>query len=164
MPVKPAFRNAKPRQRKDASALRPIPYVLWLLGRRDYSEKELRDKMRLRGFEAEAIDAGIAYAKESGYQSDARYASHKASALSRRLGNGRILRELKDKGIEPAAASAELEALEPELDRAVGLLARYEGQPLTLELRGKITRFLAYRGFSFEVIKKALRRMDGRED
>lgn len=159
----PSSRRA-PRKRKDASELNPTSYVLWLLGRRDYSEKELRDKMRLRGFEPEAIDKGIEYAKESGYQSDARYASQKAAALGRRLGNGRISRELKDKGIEPAAISEELATLEPELDRAVGLLGKYEGQPMTPELRGKVTRFLAYRGFGFDVIKKAIRQLGARDD
>lgn len=152
------------RRRKDASELNPTSYVLWLLGRREYGEKELRDKLRQRGFTPEAIDKGIAYAKESGYQSDARYANQKAASLGRRMGNSRISRELKNKGIEAEAIRLELEELQPEIDRANALLSKFDGQELTPELRGKITRFLAYRGFSFDVIKQALRGLRRAED
>lgn len=145
-----------PKRRKDASELNPTSYVLWLLGLREYSEKELRNKLRLRGFEPEAIDTGLAYARDSGYQSDARYAQLKASSLSRRMGNSRIARELKEKGIDVEAINTELAALDPEVDRAVGLLSKFSGQAMTPELRAKVYRFLAYRGFDFSMIKRAL--------
>lgn len=146
----------QPKKRKDASELNPVSYVLWLLGLREYSEKELRDKLTLRGFSIEAIDKGLGYAKESGYQSDGRYAGMKARSLSPRLGNSRIARELKIKGIGAEAVSEELSALAPELARALAVISKFEGQPLTQELRAKIYRFLAYRGFGFDIIKKAV--------
>ena len=91
-----------------------------------------------------------------GFQNDTRFAEIQARASARRSGNFRVTRALTEKGISKELASAQLEGLEPEPDRALRMVEKFEGKTLDEALKGKVWRFLASRGFSSGSIKVAL--------
>lgn len=147
----------KPSRRPRQSA---TSYTLWLLGQRDYSASELRKKLAFKEYTPEEIEAALAYVQENHYQDDTRYARVKAEAKARKLGNRRIRQTLAEKGIEAEVISAQLEQMDPETERVISAVSRFEGKPLTPEQRQKVFRFLAYRGFSSAATKAAFSHLE----
>lgn len=134
-------------------------YVVWLLGRREHSEHELRCKLAQRGCdEAEIVDA-LAYVKEYGFQCDDRYAAMKAKADSRRRGNRQISRTLASKGIAAEKIEEQIADLQPEDRRAIEFVSRYEGKPIDVKLKQKIWRQLGSRGFGSNAIRAAIQHL-----
>ena len=131
-------------------------YVVWLLGRREYSEHEIRQRLTQRECTSEEIDDALQFVKSYGYQSDERYAAMKARAESKRRGNRRIEYTLASKGIAKEEIEDQLANLEPETDRAIAAVSRFEGQALEQKLKEKIWRFLSSRGFGSSAIKAAI--------
>ena len=135
-------------------------YVLWLLGRREWGEHELRTRLARRGCEAQEIDEALAYAKEQGFQSDTRYASMRARIDSSRRGNRRISYALKGKGISPDTIEQAISDLDPEADRAIAAVSRFEGATLDWRSKQKVWRFLGQRGFTPEAIRAAVAHLE----
>lgn len=131
-------------------------YMGWLLSRRDYSEAELRKKLLDKEFTETEVDEAVKFAQQHGFQSDARYAEGKARSTAGRQGNYRVKRALLDKGVSEQLADEQMEKLAPEEDRAKQAARKFEGKEHTPELRQKIYRFLAQRGFSSKAIKVAM--------
>jgi regulatory protein len=139
----------------------PRNYVLWLLGRREWSRQELADRLKQRGCSAEEIEDALSYAKENGYQSDERYARSRANLRGSRYGNRRVAQELAQKGIDRETVQQVVaEELPDELDRARTLLDPFTRMAPDLKVRQKAYRKLASRQFSFSVIQSALRELD----
>jgi regulatory protein len=134
--------------------------MLWLLSRQEYTASALKTKLLSKEFPVEEVDAAIAFAQEHKFQSDERYAQSKARTTSSRHGNWRLKQGLMQKGISEELASAQLEHLEPEEERVIGVVKKFEGKELTPEQRQKIYRFLASRGFSSKPIKAALSHLE----
>lgn len=137
-------------------------YMVWLLSRQDYSAKALRDKLLSKEYPQEEIDAALAWVQEHGFQSDERYARIRADSTSRKHGNRRLTMGLQQKGIPKELAAAQLENLAPEEERVINVVSKFVGKELTQELRTKIYRFLATRGFSSKPIKVALQYLEER--
>lgn len=136
--------------------LSPRDYVIYLLGRREYSEAELRTRLKAReGVTPEQIEETLCFVKEHGLQSDARYAASKARLDSRRKGNRAITRSLVTQGISSERIDEELGNLTPESERVLSTLHRFEGKPFDQALKGKVWRFLVNRGFSRAAIEVA---------
>jgi regulatory protein len=136
--------------------LAPRDYLLFLLSRREYSEKELRTKLKLRTCTTLEVEEALGFIKELDLQSDARYASSKARAEARRKGNRSIRHVLASKGISAEQIALELQALPPEADRVLDAVRRFERKPLDLKLKGKVWRFLTARGFSQDAVKTGI--------
>lgn len=139
-------------------------YMLWLLTRRDYSEKELRTKLTQKGYEVADIDSALTLCQDYGFQCDSRFAESKARNDSRRMGNRNITARLAMKGIDKELASAQLEALEPEEVRVKRVVEKFKGKPLDDDLRNKVWRHLSYRGFSSTAIKEAWQHLAALQD
>ena len=142
--------------------LSPRDYLIFLLGRREYSEVELRQKLKLRECCDPEIDDAIAFVKELQLQSDERYAQNKARADGRRKGNRIIRQKLSRQGISSERIEQELQNIPAESERAIEVAHRFEGKKLDLKTKGKVWRFLAYRGFSSDAIKTALNHLEQR--
>jgi regulatory protein len=136
------------------------PYAVWLLSRRDYSAGILRNKLVLRGYDADEANVAMSFVIANGYQNDERYAESLARTLSRRAGNSRLLMTMSQKKIDPATAVLKLGTLVPESERVIDVAAKFRKDVaaggMTQKLQQKIYRFLAYRGFSGESIKIAM--------
>ncbi len=127
-----------------------------LLARREHSRRELINKLKIRGFEGEEVEAYLDRLAEKDLQSDQRFAE---SYVRMRSGNGygqrRISQELTQKGIAESRISQIYE--EMALDWYQIALEiwqkKYNQLPGNdLKLKAKQSRFLQYRGFDFDII------------
>ena len=132
-----------------------------LLARREHSEHELRQKLKARGHDADAIDDVLQGLKRDHLLSDARFAeayvNHRFNAG---VGPLKIRYELRQKGIADAFAD---EFLEPMSDRWDQLMRQQrirkygETIPTDYATRMKQARFLQNRGFSPESVMRLFR-------
>jgi regulatory protein len=136
-------------------------YASWLLSKREYSAKILRDKLIRRGYTPEEADEGMAFVQEYNFQSDERFAGQKARSMERRAGNTKVVMALRAKGIDQDLAKKQAAELGPEQERAIAAAEKFRGQieeaGLSHELRAKVYRFLATRGFSSKSIEGAMK-------
>ena len=129
-----------------------------LLARREHSEQELRQKLKSREFDAEAIETAIQSLLQDGLLSDERfiesYVNHRFNAG---MGPVRILYELRQKGISDALADQYIEAFVDRWDPLMRQLReRKYGAviPEDYNERMKQARFLQNRGFSPESVMR----------
>lgn len=105
----------------------------------------------------ERVEALLDGLEAHGYLSAERFIESRVNARSARFGNLRIRHELKQHqlALSPGAAQA---LRDSELERARALRARkFDQWPADLAGRARQSRFLAGRGFTPEVIARALR-------
>lgn len=129
---------------------------LRLLTQREHSQKELLDKLALRGFTKEDVLPVVEDLADKGWQSDIRYAeSYARSRIMKGYGPVRVAYELKQNGVEintldqivQTVAGSWMGLLEQVYDKKYQqdrLLSRSEW--------AKRSRFLVQRGFSFEMV------------
>jgi regulatory protein len=145
---------------RDKPAQSAKAYAVALLARQDYSAAALRSRLERRGYAPEEIEDAMAFVIGNNYQNDSRYAEIRSRGSANRAGNLRIEMTLRQKGIDPELAKAQVRQLEPEEERVVHAAAKFRTQlqktGMTPELKMKIYRFLAYRGFSAKAIRVAI--------
>lgn len=129
--------------------------IFRLLARREYSRKELRDRLARRNHAPEAIEEALARMAEEGYQSDERYALSLVRFKSPGRGGRRLRQDLALAGVRGDLAEQALAAAGSEVERCVAMLRRHEGKAPDAALRQRVTRWLAGRGFGFDAIGKA---------
>ena len=111
---------------------------------------------------AARVEAVLDWLESHDYLSHARFAESRVHARAPRFGNLRIRQELKQHQVVLSAEAAQA-LKDTELQRACAVLERkFAEPPSTPAERARQARFLAGRGFSHEVIARALRR-DGAE-
>ena len=139
-------------------------YAVALLARRDYSTRELRSRLKERGYLENAIEPVLIDLEETRKLDDARYGANVvASRSGRALGPARIRQELKRKGvaaetIDQALAGGEGEPAPDFIQLARQARTRKFGPELPTDWkeRARQARFLQYRGFSNDHIRAAL--------
>jgi len=125
------------------------------LVRREHSRAELARKLAPHAESEEALNAVLDSLLSRKQLSDERFAEERARSLSRKYGAAKIRQDLKARGI--AEEVIDRVSREGELERARSILQRKYREPATTrEERAKRARFLQGRGFSYEVIAKAL--------
>ena len=134
-----------------------------LLAGRERSRAELEKKLGDHGT-AEEISAVLDELTALGLLSDERYAASYVRSHAARLGRSRLAHSLRTKGISTALATEQLatqldsNADNDEFQRATALWARKFGKvPADAKEWAKQARFLQYRGFSGDVIRRILR-------
>ncbi len=134
-----------------------------LLSRREYSQKELIDKLASKGFEASESQRVIDQFAENGWQSDQRYAeSYCRYRIKKGYGPIKIGYELKQRGIENYNMDAVLFEI---AENWIEILKQvYEKKfsdvaILNNKERLKRSRFLQQRGFSIEMINNLFKQL-----
>ena len=129
---------------------------LRLLARREHSQKELLNKLALRGFDRDDAVTVIAELARQGWQSDLRYAeSYARHRIQKGYGPIRVAYELRQNGI--AAFNLE-DCAQKEAGGWMELLEQVYTKKYTHDLMlarnewAKRSRFLLHRGFSGEMI------------
>ncbi len=103
------------------------------------------------------VEAVLDWLEANGYLSQERFVESRVHARSARFGNLRIRQELKQHQVALGAEAAQA-LKDSELQRARAVRARkFASWPATAAERARQGRFLAGRGFSPEVIGRALR-------
>ena len=127
----------------------PIEIAARALQHRDRSRRQLDERLARAGVN----DTGRAEALETlervGYLDDGRYARARATALAQRgYGDDGIRHLLEQDGLSGAEATDAVAELEPELERAARLVARFGPGPKTAARLGR-------KGFGEEAIEAA---------
>jgi regulatory protein len=138
----------------------PVARAIGLLARRAHSQSELRRKLRLKGYEPEAIDAAMARLLELHYLNDQDF----ARGLVRRRGAIRGPLALSAELVAKGVSRAETEAAVAEFDSEAQLLsatklaerlyARTPGIGYREMLNGVGTKLLR-RGFPASIVRAA---------
>lgn len=132
-----------------------------LLSRRDHSEKELREKLRQKGF-SEGADEAIEKLRGYGYVDDRRFAARYAAELQhvKQFGKKRIEQELFRKGVDRGVIAETLEEMTFEADDLAALIERrYAGRLSTEKDVARTVAALQRRGYGYREIKEALERL-----
>jgi regulatory protein len=139
--------------------------ALRLLGRRDYTVRELQEKLIARGHGVEDVTAVLNDLAADGLQSDERVAAAHVRTASQVKGRGRlrIARELEARGIGRPLVARVLATVAPGDERAaiLEILRRkhFPASPAPAERR-RMFQHLLRRGFSSDAIARALGRAD----
>ncbi|WP_282339749.1 MULTISPECIES: recombination regulator RecX [Pseudomonas] len=132
-----------------------------LLARREHSRVELTRKLRKRGAPPELIDSALQRLAEDGLLSDARYLESYVSSRARAgYGPQRIREELGQRGLQRDDIEQAMQR--SNIDWSENLRdvwqRKFRGQlPTDARERAQQGRFLAYRGYSLEMIGRLLR-------
>ena len=145
---------------------------LRLLGRRELSVKELRDRLIYREHPADDIDRAIVRLLETGALDDARVARAYARTAAGVKGRGRlrVMRELNAMGIAKDTAGEALAEVFADVDeRAViakALQKKMRGRPRIADAaeHARLYQYLMRQGFTPAGITAALRKVGGRRD
>jgi regulatory protein len=131
-----------------------------LLATREHSRAELRRKLTARGGEASAVEGVLDALAERRLQSDARYAEqYVAQRAARGYGPARIRAELRERGIDDAVIADWLDERDPVWKERIAEVARKRfgaAGPADFGDRARRARFLEYRGFGAELIRRVL--------
>ena len=131
--------------------------ALQLLTRRDHSRAELRAKLAGHAESADELEAVLDRLQGERLLSDQRFASQRVVARAGRYGNARLRQELRHKGVGDDEIAAALPEGGDESERCRAVWARKFGElPHSAEERARQMRFLQYRGFSGEAIRRVL--------
>lgn len=141
---------------------RPEPTLrqraLDLLGRREYSARELARRLAAFGHDMDEIESIVTNFEQKGWLSDARFAEQVVHARAHQYGGRRIEQELRDKGVDQQTIDNALQTLDvDELELARGLwLRKFGTPPLTQQEKARQVRFLHSRGFPLSMIFKVI--------
>ena len=120
------------------------------LARRDFSERELRERLRRAGVTPAEEQETLGVLLRAGLVNDARFALMHAQALAERgRGNAAIRFDLEQRGVAAEEIAAALASLEPERERAERVIARRGSGAAT-------ARLLARRGFDEDAVERAV--------
>lgn len=153
----------RPRKNDPYDAERALSYCLWLLGRRMYTEKQLRDKLRGKGTAEGDIDTVIARLRELRVTDDGAFAEAFVRGRKRKKGRIALRRELRAKGVDERRIESALEPLDDDAQvaTAAAILEKHAWRFSSGDRRkdrAKAYGFLARRGFRSEVVQRALER------
>lgn len=130
------------------------------LSRREYSRLELYRKLMrslAEGETADDVEGVLRTLEERGYLSDERYAVSRVRGRASRYGNRRLAMELNMMGVDPETVTEALNEVDDEYARARALWEkRFGSPPEDRRERDRQVRFLASRGFGFDIINRVV--------
>jgi regulatory protein len=134
--------------------------ALGLLAGRDFSRKELCDRLLRKGHANAVVHAVVAGLVQEGLLREARYVEQFITQhAGRGQGPQRIRMELRERGVDPEAIEAGFDRAETDWLRLARDARRRKfgvSPPRDYRERAKQARFLQYRGFSSDQIRAAL--------
>ena len=134
-----------------------------LLEKRDYTEKELRQKLEngKTEYTEEQIDGAIAYVKSFHYVDDGRYACKYIEAMQSRKSRRQIEQELYQKGVDRELIQEAFEETGevPEEEQIARWMEKRNFHPEEADLKEKqrMYAFLARKGFLAENIQRVMK-------
>lgn len=135
-----------------------------LLQAKDYTHRQLEDKLRQGEYPEEIIEDAIAYVESYGYVDDEKYVRDFIEYNMSKKSRMRIENDLMRKGIRKELADKIFDELkedgievdETEMIRQILLKKNYDSQSATDEEKRKMYAFLSRKGFCSDVIGRAL--------
>ena len=135
-----------------------------LLKARDYTRKQLEDKLKQGGYPSDIIEEAVAYVESYGYINDENYARNFIEYNMQKKSRKRIENDLSQKGVSKELVRKVFDELKEdglEIDEAamikeVLLKKNFQFQESTYEERQKMSAFLYRKGFHADTISKVL--------
>ncbi len=147
--------------KRQAPSLSSKEAAIQLLSRRDHGEYELYQKLTLKGYSDEEVQAAVNFCLDHNYLDDLRYAkSQVRQHVYKGHGERRIRQELSLKRVSEQVVEMALEEEPQDWFELAKLTAekKFKGKPASDQKEyAKQVRFLQYRGYSFEQISYALK-------
>lgn len=142
--------------------------ALRLLTFRAHSEKELAEKLRMAGAEAEDIEKTLEFCRRYNFVNDLQYAKLKARDLKnlKKYGRHRIEAELHSKGISAEfieEAVSELD-FDDTNDTLLPLVRKKLGGDFEKKSVDRCIRYFMYRGYDLREIKECIYTIQGEFD
>ena len=151
----------------DSQVTRATSKALWLLGRREYSKKEMLMRLVKDGFDKDASAQTVETLSQSGVIDDERFAYNFAYNLhiNRRLGRRAIITELCLKGVDREIAETYAnEFCDDEVrDAAEIIRVKYKGFNTDEKINRRMFAGLQRKGYSYSVIKSAMDLVESEE-
>lgn len=142
--------------------------ALRLLTFRAHSEKELAEKLRMAGAEAEDIEKTLEFCRRYNFVNDLQYAKLKARDLKnlKKYGRHRIEAELHSKGIsaefiEEAVSELDFDDIK---DTLLPLVRKKLGGDFEKKSVDRCIRYFMYRGYDLREIKECIYTIQGEFD
>lgn len=149
----------------------PLNYALLLLKIRDRNSQEIRVKMEGKGFTAEEIETTLNFLTEKKFINDETFAKRfvQSQINQRPQGKSQVYAKLRRAHVSPEMAKEALETLNTndEVSLAITAAAKWltrKGGDLNQENKIKLSRYLAGRGFSWDITKAAIDKLEKGED
>lgn len=151
-----------------------LNYALNLLSVKMRTEREMREKLEKKQVEETMIQLVLSYLKEKRFIDDSHYAKVYIESHQNRYGPYRLKQSLRQKGVTDEKiqwAFEELEAsLNPEVEAERILKKKLDTLSIDFDqvksdyvyrrkMQNKLSQFLAYRGFSIDVIRHVVSRL-----
>jgi SOS response regulatory protein OraA/RecX len=119
------------------------------LRRQDLSARGIAERLGRASVAPAAVEESLAVLARAGLVDDARFASTRAGSLAERgYGDAAIRHDLAREGVDGELAAAAVDELEPELERARGIIGRRGSGVRT-------ARHLASKGFGEDAVEAA---------
>ena len=136
-----------------------------LLMTKDYTEKQLREKLRGDAYPEDVIDVTVEKLKYERFLDDRRYAENYIFWKAKERSRNRIFMDLAQKGIDSGLAEEvyrtllEKNDIDSEANAVAAFLTKKKIEPeeLDYEEREKLIAKLLRKGFSYDSVKKALK-------
>ena len=152
---------------KELLPQRAIKRAMNLLQKKDYTEKQLRDKLSEGLYLAEAIDVALDYVKSYRYLDDHRFARDYVVYHIETRSKSRVASDLASKGISKQTIIDTFEELEnegfigsffeTEVNQITNLLnKKHYRSDMEYKDKQKIIAFLLRKGYDMDLIKKAI--------
>lgn len=148
-----------------------IEYAYLFLTVRSRSEKEMRDRLKRKGFSSEVIHSVIPELKSQNLIDDLKLAKNLTESLLKEqlCGRDRVREQLIQKGIDPDLAEKITQKVEDEKpgeilneeERAYQLLLKRKKQMISLDshtIYRRLFNYLSRMGFQFDTIEKVMNR------
>lgn len=124
------------------------------------SRKQVRDKLKQKGLDAQSIKEALDTMEEYHYIDDAQYVREFVNVYKNKYGRNTIISKLRQNGVSQECIEEAMEFSEDDeyrlcLDTLETLLGRYDDVG-DYKTRQKIYANLVRKGFSFELVKKAM--------
>lgn len=125
----------------------------------DPADMHTANHLGLNAQVSELIESVMSYLAQHNWQSDQRCAEHMSQVKGQRYGSKRVKHLLAQEGVDKALIEQTVQNLnQTERQRAVSVWRKKFGvQPKNAAEYAKQMRFMAYRGFSFELINQILK-------
>ncbi|UCG94551.1 MAG: regulatory protein RecX [Candidatus Aerophobus sp.] len=140
-------------------------YALMLLGYRERSLREIKIRMRQKGYEEKLVEKVVKYLKDRNLINDKRFTQLWAeSRIKKGYGRWRIQSELEQKGVNREITDEILKDLYSGIDEVQVALDLVEKKRWVSKepprLTERVSNLLRRRGFSFEVISNVVEKID----
>ena len=148
------------REPEDVPESEILQIAMRWLARRDYARQEMARRLESRGLMSERVASVLDQLERDNLLSDERFAeAFVRSRISRGQGPFRIRNEMRERGVSDELISIAMEEQEQDWVALAAEAKRKRfgaGRPADIRERARQTRFLNYRGFEAEQIRRAL--------